>query len=395
MKKNPLILTALFFSPLLGATSHTVHNLFEVSSKIQSEMSYKMSMLFQGQSTPTGFGDLPIALSLPEEFERMTAPLLAGLHKIVQVQKEKLSTFERYLLKQINGEKDAFTGQGVEPFLYAMGNGKEEKKEAFTLMTMNLCFLPGDMPIHYGGVPVWENRLEKVVECIEKTDADVVCLQEAFVFEAVEKLYNALKYKYPHFFLHIAPKVLSKNALNSFGFGSGLLVMSRLPVSNAVYHPITPENLFVHRGVFTFDVARGNEPPVRIGTTHLVAFAEEGSRQVRLQQMQEIIDIMKTSPHPTLLCGDFNIDLGKGEPAEALLRSHFDQTYATVPTYVDYTSYWKDPEAFVPEYQILDYILPLKNDTPLKCKVAVVDAWGQIPPIDAASDHRALTAMIE
>lgn len=157
--------------------------------------------------------------------------------------------------------------------------------------------------------------------------ADVVCLQEVWIPEAVE-LFEALTH--PH-------KVHDGNGWTFWPLtiaGSGLGVASRLPLVERALGTFQCGGALsdrLARKGWVHARARLREAPVReldLFTTHLQAGDGAASRRVRSCQLGELraaIDERGAADRPALLCGDMNIDglRGGGADEYQLLREIF------------------------------------------------------------------------
>ncbi|MBW2528303.1 MAG: endonuclease/exonuclease/phosphatase family protein [Deltaproteobacteria bacterium] len=140
--------------------------------------------------------------------------------------------------------------------------------------------------------------------------ADVVCMQEVWIPEAVE-LFEALGHEH---------KVHDANSWTYWPLtiaGSGLGVASRWPLSEPTLRA------FECGGAHSDKLARKGWIHVRLGlgasserqldlfTTHLQAAGSASARRVRSCQLEELraaVDELTTAGRPVLLCGDMNID---------------------------------------------------------------------------------------
>ena len=164
---------------------------------------------------------------------------------------------------------------------------------------------------------------EKVLETISATDADIVCLQEAYwankpadfpTLDVLSKNLNA--------------KSVQKVRLNNFNYGTGgLAVVTRYKVINQYSHPFdSTANGFMYVDILM------NEDTVRLYNCHLQSimisnsdvdmsngfnrenkdkamnlyskFSEASAH--RAVQVDTLVATLDTCPYPVLLCGDFN-----------------------------------------------------------------------------------------
>ena len=167
---------------------------------------------------------------------------------------------------------------------------------------------------------------EKILETISATDADIVCLQEAYWadkssdFPTLDVLSKNLK-----------SKSVQKTQLASFNHGvGGLAIVSRYTVLNKYSHPFdSTANGFMYVDILM------DEDTVRLYNCHLQSimindsdvtisrrregfnrenkdkavnlyskFSEASAR--RALQVDTLVATLDTCPYPVLLCGDFN-----------------------------------------------------------------------------------------
>lgn len=315
----------------------------------------------------------------------------------LQKHAEQLTTKQLTHLKQVLHSLGAKFDLPSAPFEVREGKvAARTNCDKLSVLTYNVCGLFDETPLIFGGVLPWKQRIERIVQTIESSEADVVCLQEVFDEELEEALYERLKEKYASFYTMIAPRYLGFKP-STYGVRSGLMVFSKFPVDNARFDTISAENPYVNRGLFSFDVAG----KVRIATTHLAAFRTPKLIKKRLEQITTVTELLQSmgEKKPVLLCGDLNIAMTSGEPAEQFINEKYKTNYyaETVTqencTYCDFTNFhWK--ENFRPKYTILDYILHLKKTPAVDITTKRINTWGQLPPFDAASDHMGLLAHV-
>jgi len=236
--------------------------------------------------------------------------------------------------------------------------------------------------------------------------ADVVCMQELWIAEAVE-LFESLDFEH---------KVRDSNESRLVPLtigGSGLGIASRFPI-------VTHENrMFRERGWGTDRGARkgvlharlreGEGRELDVFTTHVQAGASRQSRRRRgrqLHELRQIVDELSAPDRPLLLCGDLNID--------GLAAVRGDEYAQVVETFSDLADLGAaaDEPTMCPEAAInalahrywsaeplqrLDYVLFRPPSSPWLAADGVERALDdQLPPHDGpatyASDHFAVRA---
>lgn len=146
-------------------------------------------------------------------------------------------------------------------------------------------------------------RLPGIVAGLEDQDADVLCLQEAFLgVTTPEEIADLLADTYPHAYWSELP--------NETTLGPGVVLVSKHPLLNTDALRFTNEDLFglVDRSVLVAEVERDGHN-FRIACTHLTPGLGTGGVQRRQAEQQEIFDYLDGLPAvdgPTFLLGDFN-----------------------------------------------------------------------------------------
>jgi hypothetical protein len=157
-----------------------------------------------------------------------------------------------------------------KPFMHLKGlaSAKASTQKDFSVFCLNTCFVPGNMPLIYGGVAPWKERVGPMAEKILSSDADVVCLQEVHGLDACFALYEELKNNYAHFYVSIGPRVLGFS-VETLGLPSGLFVASKFPVERPHFTLFPVSGLQMNYGFFDFIIDNGSGPIAHIYTTHL------------------------------------------------------------------------------------------------------------------------------
>lgn len=213
----------------------------------------------------------------------------------------------------------AFVGFKYFSHEYSIRDKSLDDKSDFRVMSYNVkCF---------GILDKNSNILrEKVLETISATDADIVCLQEAYwankpsdfpTLDALSKNLNA--------------KSVQKVRLTNFNYGvGGLAIVSRYKVINQYSHPFdSTANGFMYVDILM------DEDTIRLYNCHLQSimindsdlemssrhegfnrenkdkavnlyskFSEASVR--RALQVDTLVSTLDTCPYPVMLCGDFN-----------------------------------------------------------------------------------------
>lgn len=212
----------------------------------------------------------------------------------------------------------------AEPFVVEGGQGKVLGEDRlFSLLSWNICGVPGGYSISDGGVTPIEDRIDRVIREIEKRDADINCFMEVFDAKTCKYLKEELKkHGYTHFYTNIGTKAL--------GTSSGIVVASKYSIENAEFLEFPKETLvgrtkWSSKGVFGFDLVSEGHPFARIFVTHLQHSeipeykpreakpeeTEERLREVegRRQQMKIIVNkVRQVANRCVVVTGDLNMD---------------------------------------------------------------------------------------
>ena len=198
--------------------------------------------------------------------------------------------------------------------LYALPHLKKENSEKeLTVVNYNVHVFNSYMNLQSPGM----TTTTEMIDWVEKVDADVLCLQEFYNRPRSNDLNVVLrlKKKYPRHYYDIGTR-------NGAGNTYGAIVFSK--------HPIIEYKELKHdkevNGSFYIDIVK-NKDTMRVYSCHLESnkFKEsqinaistaEGKKtflgkyletaKIRIQQVEKIIDHANQSPHPFIICGDFN-----------------------------------------------------------------------------------------
>ncbi len=211
-------------------------------------------------------------------------------------------------------------------YSYAQGNAPEKKfTNSATVLTWNICGMAGGLSRPFGGMLEWSKRIDGIAQKILKEDADVVCLQEVLDAELAEQLKEKFKEKYKHIYYHIGG--------SSYRMGSGLFVASKLPIGNFTFTPFATGGsgqFKMHYKGFISGTFEGSK--LQFIATHTCAGSPQASADIRIKQIQQMIDFAQKKP--TIFVGDFNVNRSSTEweksPLKNLKRdTNFDSMTAT------------------------------------------------------------------
>lgn len=207
-----------------------------------------------------------------------------------------------------------------EPFLYFHNSSAIDKQlnveGNFSLLSWNVCCVPGGYCISDGGVVPWERRVDAILEKINETGADVNCLYETFDTTSAHYIAKKLSENgYGYVYYNIGAQAL--------GVSSGMLVASKYPISRAQFHAFPKETLVgrtkaAAKGVFSFELQSNGSSFARVFSTHLQHSeipAEPTAEEIRARssQMQIILRLMENNEEQlcSILTGDLNMDISE------------------------------------------------------------------------------------
>ncbi len=265
---------------------------------------------------------------------------------------------------------------------------EKEKAKTISLLTWNVCALPGGLPTIFGGVLTADKRVAAIADLIQKTDSDIVCLQEAhdkqFSYELTERLKNT----YSRFFFDIGK--------NPFSYNSGLFVAmkGRFAVTQPEFIPFTFPGCQrgVNKGIFTCIIST-ETGAFNLGVTHLQPHETDKDRDIRLQELKLAHQILSALPdNPKILCGDLNIHRGSGEKGETFFKTEYmDATPDIAETATD----GLHRDLATNFGSSIDYGL-IKNEKGVENEMTgeLIETYSLQKPDEALSDHHALLLKI-
>ena len=247
-----------------------------------------------------------------------------------------------------------------------------QSKDSLTLMSINLAHgrQSSINQLLVSKSKTYEN-LDDVAAFLLKYDADLVALQEADSpspwsgnFHHVE--YLAQQADFP-FYAH------SDHARLWMG-NYGTAILSRLPMTSAIGHafPATPPT--ASKGFTLAQI----EWPTDQGTVVLVdvisVHLDFSRKSARMQQLDELIAVLKTRKGPLIIMGDFN--------SEWLAEQYLADSYSDQSRLHVYNAASQDLSTY--KDKRLDWILLTRDLEFDSCRVAT----------EVLSDHRAIIAVI-
>lgn len=229
------------------------------------------------------------------------------------------------------------------------------------VMTWNILGLPAGLNYTCGGQRPFRQRFPGIAEVIHREQPDTVIFQECMLDAKVtEMLINEFKGEYAHFFIHNGP--------NTFGIGSGLLIMTK----NSVYdYSFTLFEKGINwrkmRGFTTLKIKARPEdthPAFAIIGSHLEPGSDQEDRDVRKSQLAQIHQCAKTLSDVefAIFSGDLNINAvdPEGKQLEQVFKNIHKEGE---PTYSNLFNKMRYPEDKSPDDEWIDQIaLILRNE---------------------------------
>lgn len=275
------------------------------------------------------------------------------------------------------------------------------------VLTANIICFPGTLPYMYGGISPWKERIDKLVDTLRASDAQIVCLQEVWDPEAMRALAERLKESYA-FFVYDAGDPAGTLQVKKMGYSSGLFLASKLPLDSVAFNRFPrsiPEGSNRGALIVTASVAQKHFALIN---THLQHGNTLQMRQVRQEQLflcyaalQEVISRTLPSNSWGCLAGDLNIDAFLPEFNENGLSRLFSIPYteqlsnakATCTGYFnDLVVTPLDRRPQVPlSYELLDYcVRPTLSTVDARPEQVLIPLYDISNPMSALSDHQAL-----
>ena len=179
-------------------------------------------------------------------------------------------------------------------------------------------------------------KITNIIKYLKRTNADIVCLQEAFEDKAKTRITEGLKEKYPYH--------LVGNSKKSYivGEDSGLLVLSKYPIIKIKFTPLKDLVLtddLANKGILYFTVQG-----VNFVNTHLQAFFET----ISMKQIQQLKEESPFNNQNYIVTGDLN-------------NTNAHTFFGIKPNNKTIT--------FPEDNEILDYIIPINQETENKIKI--------------------------
>jgi sphingomyelin phosphodiesterase len=153
-----------------------------------------------------------------------------------------------------------------------------------------------------------EERTEWIIEHIEKSDYDIILLQECFDNKFIDAAQERLERKYPHSILPNRP--------HWYKLSNGLMILSKYrleKIENIVFKKLSQSDIFTAKGAVLVKVSLDTQS-LFIVNTHLQAdYDEKKYQEIRKEQLasiqKELIEKhLNGEDSKLLVAGDLNIE---------------------------------------------------------------------------------------
>lgn len=273
-------------------------------------------------------------------------------------------------------------------------------------LTANILCFAGDLCYFHGGTSPWPKRIDQIAAVIMNSDADLVCLQEVWDYEAMIALIERLKGKYCHF-VYNAGNQFSTLDPEMLGYNSGVFIASRIPLQSVEFTPFYESTSGFRVGALRGAVSGvfnvGGSQWSFVGT-HMQHGSDPKMGIIREEQMQQCIDLMQTNRERAFLLGDLNINAFTSEYENCALSKLFFVPYLKnqreiTPANATCTDYFNDlvraplseRAQIKPTYELLDYCVGFKGTVASKpLSQEKVPLFSIDDPAAALSDHQGL-----
>ncbi len=181
-------------------------------------------------------------------------------------------------------------------------------EQGFKILSLNTWGLP--IPLHKSNN---SKRFEKICTTIEKSDAQIICLQETFSKKFRSHLLKKFESK-----IFASDKIKSSRfSLARFDKHGGLVTMSSFKIIDETFvnFPINDNyNLFERIGKkgFLISLMIVNQDTIAVLNTHLYSGSNANADKIRKSQIEFIKNYIETNQFlkscPMFFAGDFNFD---------------------------------------------------------------------------------------
>jgi len=283
------------------------------------------------------------------------------------------------------------------PYVYRKGEAGEKTIQdgKFTLLSMNVCQVQAGYETSDGGVISSPKRIQKIIDTILGSKAEVICLYEVFDVNTALDLREKMKKEYAHFYFSMGTRVV--------GPPSGIFAATKFPVENPTFTPFPQEALDGRakkcgKGIFSFDIDKS----ARIFATHLQHSeipakptpGEVKARQAEMEIMMRLVD--ESGPEGRVIVGDLNLDDDEFKKADWSKRIEKGDTYTDEKTWGGDEYCAKLMQKEVSGALNLDHNMIVKGTAQsIETKLLPTGYDPKVISKEATSDHRPLLSTIK
>jgi endonuclease/exonuclease/phosphatase family metal-dependent hydrolase len=256
------------------------------------------------------------------------------------------------------------------------------------------------------GLPVWygkstdAKRYDAVVDALNASQANIICLQETFHPKLRNKLAASLDTLYKSFTDILCNRTVHK--IVKMDCHGGLITYSKYPIVDEKFYVYPMDSHYsiieeTGRKGFLFTTININGKAINVVNTHLYSGSDAHAEEQRLKQAKYMDSILVTIPaynlYPTILSGDMNIQHPYSsqyntETPSKTYKFLASNQWTDSKQEMDETDFTYDPQSnkYAPKNskrQILDYIF--LND--MCCSFSLINESVVLNQATSVSDH--------
>lgn len=151
-------------------------------------------------------------------------------------------------------------------------------------------------------------RTRLITDILNKSEYDLIFLQEAFPGYFHDHIFGKTRLKYPYQYY------LKRPFFSHTVFGSGAYLLSRYPIKakdKVYYDACRRADCFAAKGMLLATIELPGGKVIQIGNTHLQAGKNSKSSRIRLKQLEQVRQLLTKHSKPgvtQIVLGDINID---------------------------------------------------------------------------------------
>lgn len=283
-------------------------------------------------------------------------------------------------------------------YTHVRGEAAEETANGrISAMTYNVGGIAGGMSYDHCGLPHWRDRIDGIEANVRSAIPSrnpqakpqvprVLVFQEIYDTALAEEIIKRFSKDYAHIFIH-----LGSNTMGSVG---GCIMLTNLAVESFKSTSFVNNTWKINQTFASLKVKaspQDKEPCAAFIGTHLIWNSKEG-RKVQIDQIKKSIQNDKSNI-PTVLLGDFNVNLKNG-PESPVLLDDFTASYTgDEPTCTNgLVDQWSKGAKGVLSGEYVDNILLAKGKGGHLSKSHLVNSFDseKLDTAHSQSDHNAV-----